>query len=106
MNTCIFWGSSDDLIEVQGVPGADEFCNARDDIVKGVFHIGGQLQIIALYDGCWSFSVGKVDEDVDWPDWPIRIKPSEHNAYSAQLEIDVPKYVSVSCIKGTDDENA
>jgi hypothetical protein len=64
MQTAIFYGSSDDLIEVDGVKGGDEF-NAYtpgDNCYAGSFNLGGKMRIHAIYDGCWSFAVGQVDE--------------------------------------------
>ncbi len=56
------------------------------------FNLGGKMRIHAIYDGCWSFAVGQVDEDIALPDWPIRIRSE---GYSAIVEIDVPDDVKV-----------
>lgn len=93
----VFYGASDDLIEVEGVKGADEFSawTKDDDDVAGVFNVGGKLRVRAIYDGCWSFSVGQVDEDIPLPDWPIRVRQSASVPYSVALEIECPDDVKV-----------
>jgi hypothetical protein len=70
MQTAKFWGSSDDLIEVEGVKGGDEFLsesNSSNELIAGVFNLGGLVRIYAIYDACWSFAVSKVDEDIPLP---------------------------------------
>ena len=99
MQTARFYGASDDLIEIEGVKGADEFglkrwCEDRKVEVSQPFILGGKLKIYALYDGCWHFSLGPVAEDVPLPEWPIRYKLGGRG-YSVELEIDVPDDVYV-----------
>ena len=94
MQTAKFYGHSDDLIEVKGVKGADEFSLSpilRSEAVDigQPFVLGGQMKIYAIYDGCWHFSIGPVDKDVPIPDWPVRYTLHKQG-YSAQMEIDVP----------------
>lgn len=98
MQTAIFYGASDDLIEVEGIKGADEFNIVADGPWIATFGIGGKLVVHALYDGCWSFAVGQEDESIPLPDWPIRIKQHE-KAYSVRLEIDCPDDVKVRLLK-------
>lgn len=99
MKTAIFYGESDDLIEVEGVDGEDEFgaFNAvGDDAVHGIFKLvgaDGHLRIYALYDACWSFAVAQVDDGDLLPQWPIRI--TQRHTYSTQLAIDVPDDVKL-----------
>lgn len=97
MQTAVFYGSSDDLIEVSGVKGANEFYadNANDSRIMGVFQLGGKMRVYAIYDGCWSFAVGQVDDEIDLPDWPIRLHPSIENTYSMELAVDVPDDVKL-----------
>ena len=93
MQTLIMWGASYDLVESSGVDGADEFDCWRDGDgprINASFSLGGQLEIHAVYDGCWAFAVCQVEEDKPLPDWPIRIVNCPECGYSVQLEIDVP----------------
>lgn len=89
------YGASDDLIEIAGCKGADEF-NAsmkdNDNPLMAEFVLsgeGGQIRIVALYDGCWSFAIAPVDEEVPIPAWPIKMSLHERG-YSTLVEIDVP----------------
>ena len=90
IQTAVFTGHSDDIVYVEGVKGGDEFgCYQSDDdkLVHATFVLGGKLKVYAIYDGCWSFAVGLVDED-DIPEWPIRHKG--FGGHSSIVEIDVP----------------
>lgn len=90
------YGAGDDLVEVDGCEGADEFTATgasewRGDLVAP----GGsdQLRIYAEYDaahnGCWLIAVTQTDEDVPLPDWPITIGTHDRG-YSTLLSIDAP----------------
>ena len=59
-------------------------------MVVARFVVGGLMRVRALYDGCWSFAVGQIDEDFPLPDWPIRIRQSDRVVYSVLLEVDLP----------------
>jgi hypothetical protein len=91
----IFTGSSDDNVYVEGIRGGDEFSCYRQDegYVHARFTIGGKMRIYAIYDGCWSFAVGQVDESIPLPDWPVRHKGSK--GYTSILEIEVPAGVTL-----------
>jgi hypothetical protein len=97
MKTLTMYGASDDLVEADGIPGADEFdCyqpRPGEDI-HASFVLGGRMRIRAIYDGCWSFAIGQVEEETPLPDWPIRISQHERG-YSTLVEIDVPDDVSL-----------
>ena len=99
MQTAIFRGHSDDLIYVTGIKGADEFSlspiSESDKVdVSQPFVIGGKMKIYAIYDTCWHFSIGPVDQDIPIPDWPVRHRLHKQG-YSVQLEIDVPDNVKI-----------
>lgn len=97
MQTVVIEGSSDDLVNISGVKGGDEFgCYTSDGRYHGSFNLGGQMRIHAIYDGTWSFAIGQVDEEIPLPDWPIRIKWPGSCGYSTRVEIDVPDDVKVS----------
>lgn len=90
------YGASDDLIEVEGIPGSDEFeADGGNDLLMGSFVVGGVIRVRAIYDGCWSFSVGQVDEDVPLPEWPISLGQHPECDYSALLEIEVPDHTTI-----------
>lgn len=99
------YGSSDDLIEVDGAVGASpeeyyshgvsklawraDFIEPSDDLVAD------RLRVYAIYDGCWHFSVGQTDEQFKLPEWPIRItqapKLDGNPGYSTLLTIEAPE---------------
>jgi len=106
MGTAIFYGAGNDLVEVRGIEigdGPDKgkmsgeyncYSNDPSDLVSGIFVIKVDdvdiLNIYALYDGCWSFAVFQLDEDVPLPDWTITIKQSSECSYSTELRIECP----------------
>lgn len=96
------YGASDDLVEVDGCEGADEFGSygyegtavhwRGDFIAPGGGTIPEQLRVYAIYDGCWHFSVGQVDENVKFPPWFITIRQDlrDESECSVVLAIDAP----------------
>lgn len=91
MKTVSIYGASDDLIEVSGIPGADEFASYKTPIDFAIWHSTGEMRITAIYgtNGCWSFALGQTGEEESFPDWPVRITQHERG-YSTLVEIDVP----------------
>lgn len=95
------YGASDDLVEVGGCEGADEFGAGVDgrwqaDLVAP----GGteQMRVHCWYDdgGCWQVGVGQVLEEVQLPAWPVSITQAPamntgNPGYSALLTIDAPE---------------
>jgi hypothetical protein len=94
MKTLTVYGASDDLIEADGIPGADEFGNGSNNIYRGYLHVKAgdhEIAIHCIYFGHWCFGVGTLsgnDYD-DFPDWPIR-RGWGGRGYSEVLEIDLP----------------
>lgn len=86
-----FTGHSDDIINVEGRVFDEFYVKDLGEISYGVIDIGGKMRVHAIYDGCWSFAVGQVEEDKPLPDWPVRHMGS--SGYTAVLEIDIPKGV-------------
>lgn len=63
-------------------------------LVQASFVLGGAMRIRALYDGCWSFAVGQVDEDIPLPGWPVAVEQYE-SGYSTLLRIQTPEKVAI-----------
>lgn len=89
------YGASDDLIEVEGCLGADEFNSYehgpvmwRGDLIAP----GGveAMRVHAVFDGCWSVAVGQVDEDVPLPSWPVTVRQHRSIPYSTVVEVAAP----------------
>jgi len=88
-----FSGSSDDLIYVYG----EEYCE-YGNMVKKPFYVMSAientgLKVYPIYDGCWQFSVGLIDDDDVLPDWEISLGLA--HAYSVELTIMAPDDVVV-----------
>jgi hypothetical protein len=103
-----FSGGSDDVVTVQTGKDVEEYYTyERGPVMWHADVTDGAIQVVrvtALYDGCWSFAVGQVDDDFPLPDWPISIRQDPHTRYSALLEIDAPDGAKVTNIwpKGGD----
>jgi hypothetical protein len=100
------YGASDDLVEVAGCDGADEFSadNWRGDLVAP----GGteQMRVSCWYDddGCWQVGVGQTVEEVQLPPWPVTITQAPamdpvNPGYSALLSIDAPEGTRLTNIR-------
>ncbi len=88
------YGGSDDLIEIR-VDGKnkDEFnVNPHDNNYAGMLlitTIGGAqgVRVHAIYDGCWSFAIGLLDEDRSLPNyWTFGLQ--QEHGYSMKLIVD------------------
>lgn len=96
-----FFGASDDLIEIAGCPGADEFyVNEKDEGWFKLIHDDGQGSIEGLivtvqyrWLPTWTVGLTLLDEGIPLPPWPIRIdygkEPSPN--YSPMLSVDAPE---------------
>lgn len=93
-------GGSDDLIEFDGVPDYDEFCNAGISPIKFSGNLiapdGSGVRVIVIYDcqgeeasGCWSVAVGKIDEDTAYPEWPTVVSEGDR-PYNTLVTIEAP----------------
>ena len=88
-----------DLIKVSGCDGAAEYTPYR--LADGLMWSAelrspddGHLRVYAIYDGCWAFGIGLVEEDVPLPSWPVTIRQpvpaSVEPPSTVVLEIDAP----------------
>jgi len=96
VQTLRMYGYSDDLVEVEGLAGADEYSadGWRDIASAATFRLLGpqhSCRIHAIYDdrACWSFAVAPLEEGRPLPPWPVRLSLSDCGR-SAVLEMDVP----------------
>lgn len=91
------YGASNDLIEVEGCEGADEF----NTYEKGFAMWWGDLRApngevmrahaVLSNNGCWSIALGQVDEGTPFPEWPVTIRQHTSLDYSAMVEIEAPE---------------
>lgn len=84
-------GASDDLVEVEGCKGADEFSYPAKGPWRGdlISPDGGQVRVHVMYDGCWHVAVGQVDEDVALPAWPMSFHQA--SSYATELRVEAPE---------------
>lgn len=92
-----FYGASDDLVEVDGCEGADEFNHYSGAPWRGtlVAPDGAAMVVHLFYDDCWHVGVGQVDEDQPLPSWPLVFASgpgggSQIPKYSTALTVDAP----------------
>lgn len=93
MQTAIFYGASDDLVEVEGIKGGDEFTVDNKD--GATFVLGGRIRIRLEYGrgGVWTATIGQVNADVPLPsapDWFIRVSRHPQVDYSVRVEVECP----------------
>ncbi len=95
-----FYGASDDLVEVEGCEGADEFNVYPKDNNAVAWHgdlaapgESESLRVHLAYDGCWHVGVGQADEETDLPPWPLAIRQGTdaESTYSTVLLVDAPE---------------
>ena len=95
-------GHSDDIVDVEGCEGADEFYVAHvtdgsvswhaDLVAPGAAE---QVQVSAFIgggdgDGCWHVALGQPLESVPFPSWPVEFG-QDKNGYSVLVTIDAPE---------------
>lgn len=89
------YGASDDLVEVYGCDGADEFNTYERSALMWHGDLrapdGTAMRVNVLYDdgGCWSVAVGQVDEDTPFPAWPVVHR--QEGSYSTAAVVDAPE---------------
>jgi len=95
MATITIFGASDDLIEIDGVPGADEFCKPAGAWVGVIEAPNGDTALVFVDyrdNGCWTTALGLFDEDYKFPNWKITTSNCDElgTAYSTFTTIEVP----------------
>lgn len=102
------YGASDDLVEVAGCEGADEFSSDHwsADLVAPD---GAQMSVWCWYTlgGTWAVGIAQADEDHQLPAWPVTIAQApamnpDNPGYSALLAIDAPDGTRLANIRGVD----
>ncbi len=94
------YGSSDDLVELEGMVTDEIGCYDRwavitvgnsegGLIVRGIYGIPRQTK-----EAVWSFAIEPISEDVPIP-WPISIE-LDKNGYSPRIKIDCPPLTPVT----------
>lgn len=105
MATLTIYGASDDLVEVEGIEGADEFnCNGS---WVGVLEApdGGTAFVYVDYrnnNGCWTVTLGRWEEDYALPTWPVTITSNDEACrYSTFATIEVPDGTTIKQVSNS-----
>lgn len=88
------FGASDDLIEIDGIDGADEF-NDTSGHWRGILEAPNGETALVYVDlrrgGTWTVALGQFEEDYALPAWPQRYETDfDLSAYSVKATIEVP----------------
>lgn len=85
------YGASDDLVEVEGCEGADEFNVYGEPWRADLVAPGGEVMRVHVhYDGCWHVALGQADESIPFPDWPVEFKQHRSLPYTVVATISAP----------------
>lgn len=104
MPTLTVYGASDDLIEADGIDGADEY-NAVDGGRLEVTGPNGQrfyIYAVNTPGAVWLVGVTQVDEDIPIPNWPMTLRQSKACRYSSELVVDCPEGTKVQFLGGAE----
>ncbi len=85
-------GSSDDLVEIEGVEGADEFSLGTGDGWTGILEAPNGETALVYVDyrpgGTWTVALGQFEEDYKLPAWPQSFVAD--GGYSVVATVEVP----------------
>lgn len=103
MATITISGASDDLVEVSGVPGEDEFSAVSGNWRGIIVAPDGATAIVYVdlrHNACWTVALGQYEEDYSLPDWPVSIAVDEELCrYSTRALIEVPDGTTIEELK-------
>src|SRR5690348_4463487 len=92
------YGAADDLVEVRGDVGDEEFTASSDDDWSAdlIGPDGAQMHVFAAYlpSGCWVVGACPADEDTPMAPWPVTTRGANGDgepSYSGILVIDAPE---------------
>jgi len=96
MKSITFYGSSDDnicfeIIEANGKKTEDELGQFSDVLKRPIIlnsPTWGSAKVYPIFDGCWHFSYGQVNEETALPKWKVSLSVSSETHYSMALRIE------------------
>ena len=98
------YGSSDDLIEVEGHIREEYYVSDPVPTVLQIANTDGDALIVTFvygrYDNTWSAEVSQVTEDAPIP-WPVTIT-AEPDSYTVAVNIDCPDDTTIQQIECDD----
>lgn len=94
MATVTIYGASDDLIEIDGIDGADEF-NDTSGHWRGILEAPNGETALVYVDlrpgSVWTVALGQFEEDYELPKWKQRYETDfDLCTYSVKATIEVP----------------
>lgn len=85
-------GASDDLVEIEGIEGADEFSLGTGNGWTGILEAPNGETALVYVDyrqgGTWTVALGQFEEDYKLPAWPHSFVAD--GGYSVVATIEVP----------------
>lgn len=98
------YGHSDDLVELTGIPGADEYPISKNKWVGVIEAPNGDTALLYVdyrSNGCWTVTLGLYEEDYSLPDWPVTVTvdPDKANRYSTYFTVEVPDGTTITPVK-------
>ena len=104
--TLTIFGSSDDLIEVGGIEGADEFSKPNGSWIGVIEAPDGDTALVFVDyrpNGTWTVALAQYEEDYKLPAWPQSFEVDEELCrYSVKATIIVPEGTTIREIKKSD----
>lgn len=92
MAKVIISGASDDLVEIEGIEGADEFSASSHDSWVGILEAPNGDTALVYVDyrrgGTWTVALGQFEEDYKLPAWPQSFVAD--GGYTVIATIEVP----------------
>lgn len=90
-------GHNDDTVEFQGIESFGRFYNPTSNPIKFAGNLvdpeGNGIRIIAIYDNMswessssWSFALGEVSPDDNYPDWDICMESADNPGMIVTIE--------------------
>lgn len=86
-------GYSDDLVEVEGCKGADEFEYPSKGLWRGdlIAPNGESMRVHVFYDECWHVSFGQVAEGIPFPEGWVFAWENQEKLYAVTAVINAPE---------------
>ncbi len=104
MEKVTIFGASDDLIEIDGILGADEFSKPRGAWTGILEAPNGETALVYVdyrRGGTWTVALGQYEEDYALPEWPQHYETDfDLSTYSVKATIEVPDGTTIREYEG------
>jgi len=99
MATVTVYGAGDDLVEIDGIEGADEFSTNGHwvGVLEAPDGDTALLYVDFRDNSCWTVTIGRYEEEYALPTWPIVLTSNDKECkYSTFATITVPDGTKVT----------